>query len=430
MKHSVSTLLVILSCVACSAPAEQAPPVPGGSDAGNAGAPATAGGVGGGSAGQVGAGSGGTLVSAGSGGGAGIPAGAGTGGSGGVPPSSGSHEKILTLDTTATGANVTNDVANYALAVLLDATNFDFTQAQPGGQDVRFTAAGGTPLLHAIELWDAAAQRAAIWVKLDLVEGNDNTQSITMKWGDPSAQDASDSKAVFNQTDGYLGVFHLNQDGGTEALAFEDSSWNEVHGTGVLLQTGSLVDGRVGKAVSFANPNGGAGGPRWIKVDGEKVTSGFNPSNSQPISATVWSSAKSFNGYYETLISKGDRAWTLQNDWDNRIETCMRVDGYHSCVIDKSAPVDTWFHYMIVVEMTKLTLYINGVPIGSPAGGTNVLGDHAFGIGNQSQYPSAERGWDGVIDEVRVMAGVKTADWAKLDYESQRDDQTLIVYGP
>jgi len=399
--------------------------------AGSAGT-AAVGGAGGGSAGQSAAGSAGTTVSAGSGGEAGTPAtgGAGAGGTGaGGGPSGATYSKVLTLDTTATGANVPSDVANYPLAVLLDATSFDFTLALPTGQDLRFFDATGAPLLHAIELWDAGAQRAAIWVQLPLVEGNDNTQSITMRWGDAGAQDASDSKGLFNQVDGYLAVFHLDQDAGSEPLGFKDSSWNELHGTGQNMETGSLSDGRIGKATHFSNPNGGAGNARWIRVDGEKVTSGFNPSDTQAISASVWTSPASFNGYYETLISKGDRAWTLQNDWDNRIETCMRVDGYHSCVLDKAAPVDTWVHYLVTVEMTKLTLYINGQKIGE-AGGTNVLGDHAFGIANQSQYPGDERGWDGVIDEVRVMTGVRSADWAKLDYESQRADQTLVSYGP
>jgi hypothetical protein len=80
---------------------------------------------------------------------------------------------------------------------------------------------------------------------------------------------------------------------------------------------------------------------------------------------------------------------------------------------------------MITQRPGHLVLYINGEEAAT-AGGTSLLGEHVFGIGNQSQYPNEARGWDGIIDEVRVMAVEKTAAWAKLDYESQKPEQTLV----
>ena len=48
----------------------------------------------------------------------------------------------------------------YPVLVALGADNFDFAQAQPQGQDVRFATPDGKLLPYAIERWDAAAKKA------------------------------------------------------------------------------------------------------------------------------------------------------------------------------------------------------------------------------------------------------------------------------
>src|SRR5688500_16887059 len=91
------------------------------------------------------------------------------------------YARTITIDTTATGANVPEDVVNYPLAVLLDKSRFDFSQARPDGADIRFFDATGKALPHAIDLWDRESGRAAIWVLLDAIKGNSTDQSIVMR---------------------------------------------------------------------------------------------------------------------------------------------------------------------------------------------------------------------------------------------------------
>ena len=109
------------------------------------------------------------------------------------------YAQTITIDTTAAGANVPDDVENYPLAVLLDKSRFDFSQARADGADIRFFDAAGKALPHAIELWDRESGSAAIWVLLDVVKGNSKDQSIVMRWGHSGAPDISDSKAVFRR---------------------------------------------------------------------------------------------------------------------------------------------------------------------------------------------------------------------------------------
>jgi len=65
---------------------------------------------------------------------------------------------------------------------------------------------------------------AAIWVLLDLVTGSSRNQSIEMRWRQPGASDISDSKAVFKRADGFVGAWHLGEDGNTTPDGYKDSS--------------------------------------------------------------------------------------------------------------------------------------------------------------------------------------------------------------
>jgi hypothetical protein len=180
------------------------------------------------------------------------------------------YSQAITLDTTASGANAAEDVTNYPLAVLLDRSRFDFSQTRSNGADIRFFDSAGKELPHAIELWDAQAGSAAVWVLLDVVKGNSKDQSILMKWGNPIAPYRSDSPAVFQRTNGFLGVWHLDEKGNTATDGYKDSSEHAAHGTGVALMPGSRVAGRIGKGVHLENPRG-QDTARWMRVTGEKT---------------------------------------------------------------------------------------------------------------------------------------------------------------
>ncbi|MGH9768805.1 MAG: hypothetical protein ACREAB_15345 [Blastocatellia bacterium] len=49
------------------------------------------------------------------------------------------YYRAINFDTSESGANVKGDVRNYPVAVALNAANFDFSQARPGGVDIRFS---------------------------------------------------------------------------------------------------------------------------------------------------------------------------------------------------------------------------------------------------------------------------------------------------
>jgi hypothetical protein len=352
-----------------------------------------------------------------------------------------SYSQTITLDTTATGANVPEDVRQYPLAIRLDKSRFDFNQARADGADIRFFDSAGKPLPHAIELWDKAANSAAIWVLLDLIKGNSNDQSIVMKWGHATAPNTSDSKSVFKRQDGFVGVWHLNEDGNTTPDGYRDASDHEAHGTGVGMIPGSRVNARIGKGVHLDNPQG-QDIARWIRVGGEKATQ-FNPG--PPITVSIWALGYSYPiRSYETIIAKGDTSWTLQRVQygpgggaqkigGQGYQTCVRTPKYHLCAYNfagQALVTKEWLHFMVVYEEPSMKLYINGKLNASESAGPWEKGVHDLGIGNQTQHlEKGRRQWDGILDEARVMHGVRTESWAKLDYESQRESPTLLRFG-
>ena len=357
-------------------------------------------------------------------------------------PSSGAspYAQTITIDTTAAGANVPDDVENYPLAVMLDKSRFDFAQARADGADIRFFDPGGKALPHAIEHWDRQSGSAAIWVLLDVVKGNSRDQSIVMRWGDPGAQDTSNSKAVFQRAHGFVGAWHLGEEGNTDPDGYRDSSEHEAHGSGVGMMPGSRVDARIGKGTHLDNP-AGQDAARWIRVSGEKARQ-FNPG--PPITVSIWALGYSYPiRSYETIIAKGDTSWTLQRVQygpgggaqkiaGQGYQTCVRTPAYHLCAYNFAGqPLVTkeWLHFMVVFEEPGMKLYINGKLNASESAGPWNKGDHDLGIGNQTQHLGGRRQWDGVLDEARVMQAARTPAWAKLDYESQREGPTLLKFG-
>ena len=350
------------------------------------------------------------------------------------------YSQTITLDTTASGANVPDDVQNYPLPVLLDRSRFDFSQARPDGADIRFFDAGGKALPHAIELWDRESGSAAIWVLLDVVQGNNKDQSIAMRWGNPVAPNVSDSKTVFKRAHGFVGAWHLDEDGNTNPDGYKDSSEHEAHGAGVGMVPGSRVDARIGKGSHLDNP-AGQDTARWIRVSGEKAAQ-FNPGS--PITVSIWALGYSFPiRSYETMIAKGDTSWTLQRVQygpgggaqkiaGQGYQTCVRTPGYHLCAYNfagQGLVTKEWLHFMVVLEEPAIKLYINGRLNAYESAGPWNKGDHDLGIGNQTQHLGGRRQWDGILDEARVMRVAQSGSWAKLDYESQRVAPTLLTYG-
>ena len=121
------------------------------------------------------------------------------------------HTGSMFVLTTPEGADLPESaaVAGFPLLVRLHRDFFDFSQARPGGADLRFTSSTGESLPYQIEEWDTAQGVASVWVRVPTIHGNAR-QEIHLHWGQPNATSESNGKAVFNNANGYLSVWHMN----------------------------------------------------------------------------------------------------------------------------------------------------------------------------------------------------------------------------
>lgn len=73
--------------------------------------------------------------------------------------------KKITLDTSASGASITDPIGSSPLLVRLHVGNFRFGAAKEDGGDLRFIGPDDkTPLKHHVEKYDSLLGEALIWV--------------------------------------------------------------------------------------------------------------------------------------------------------------------------------------------------------------------------------------------------------------------------
>ncbi|MCP4707895.1 MAG: DUF2341 domain-containing protein, partial [Planctomycetes bacterium] len=165
-----------------------------------------------------------------------------------------SYSTDIILNTSATGANISGAVNNFPILLRLTTDNFSFGEAKSDGTDIRFSTSGGTHIPYGIAKWDDGGNLAQLWVKVPTINGNDNSQYITMYWGKADAGDSSNSEAVFDTAHNYLGAWHLEDDptGGTAYDASANGYNGAVYGS---MTTGDLVPGQIGRAYDFDGAN-------------------------------------------------------------------------------------------------------------------------------------------------------------------------------
>jgi len=343
--------------------------------------------------------------------------------------------KRLYLNTTATGANVSEVVFGFPLLVRLDATSFDFSQARDSGQDIRFTKPDGTPLPFEIEQWDGTAKVAAIWVLMDTVRGNDSTQSLVMAWGNPAAASQSNGAAVFDTADGYAGVWHLSEGAaGTGAAAvYRDATGNAFHGADNISSTDH--SGVIGA------------GQRLNSASGDFVDLGINRdflSGVRQVTLEAW-----------VKVAPGDSAgMVITHSIDDQRNTTLSYayimvdqDHYllaggrtssgdsvpeHIVVADEALTVGSWHHVAAscLYGNDSMYLYMDGVMISAMA--APFAESQTAGTVSTSSFIGRQEGigenfYNGWLDEVRTHRVARSAAWIKLSFENQRADQKVVI---
>ncbi|MFN5743121.1 MAG: DUF2341 domain-containing protein, partial [Planctomyces sp.] len=217
------------------------------------------------------------------------------------------HSGSLWILTTADGVELPEGVRveQFPLLVRLHRDLFDFSQAAADGADLRFATASGESLRYQIEHWDAKSGSASIWVHIPEIRGAAR-QQLRMYWGNPAAKSESDGTAVFNEANGYRGVWHMHDAVRDDTGAISSSD------TGT---TG--VAGVIGAARHFDEGRGVSGGEEIATL----------PMGAEAHSTELWVRAERMNS---TLIGWGNEQGQGKVVMQFRSPPHIRMDCYFS----------------------------------------------------------------------------------------------------
>jgi len=314
------------------------------------------------------------------------------------------HSGSMAILTTPEGADLpaTALAEGFPLLVRLNKEGFDFKQAKANGEDIRFASADGKPLAYQVDGWDATVGTAAIWVRIPVIKGNAQ-QEVKMFWGKADAASESNGKAVFNESNGYLSVFHLDD-------PTKDA-------TGVLEgkdQGTTAVAGVFGQGRRFKPGKGIFGG--------DNITT--FPTGSSSHSTEVWFKAKT-SGDRIVCWGNGEPKAVVQMILNKPPSMTMDCYGSGASLRAKSPlPLSEWVHVLHTYQKGISRLYVNGC-----LDGASETADSPLNI--KSPAKMFIGGWgnfvfNGDMDEVRVSKVERSADWAKLQYANQKPLQTVV----
>ena len=122
------------------------------------------------------------------------------------------HTGALVIITTPDGASLPASarLEAFTQVVRLDRDWFDFSQANAGGNNIRFSSDSGKPVDFQLEHWDAEKGKASFWVRVPISRGN-GRQEVRLHWGNLQPPSASDGKKVFAADNGFVSVLHLEE---------------------------------------------------------------------------------------------------------------------------------------------------------------------------------------------------------------------------
>lgn len=324
---------------------------------------------------------------------------------GGAQPYPGwAHSGSLYLLTTPEGANLPASASEEGFPVLVRLRRdfFDFSQAKPGGEDVRFSA-DGKPLAYQVEEWDASRGTACLWVRVPAIKGNAR-QELRMHWGRADAAGESSGSAVFNESNGYLSVWHMSDPVKDEVGTLESKDTGTTPAPGLI---GPCRRFEEGKGVNA----------------GEKIIS--YPSGAGPHTSEAWIRAEKSNA---TVLGWGNEQGQGKVVMQLASPPHIRMDCYFSGANvqgGSTLPMSRWIHLVHTYTSGESKVYVNGV-----LDGVSTTKDSPLSIKNPARMYLG--GWYntyrfvGDIDEVRISKVTRSADWVKLQVENQKPLQTLV----
>ena len=285
------------------------------------------------------------------------------------------------------------------------------------GYDIVFSSdpAGVNALDYELEKYDPVAGQIIAWIRIPSLSHSEDT-TLYMFYGNPSIS-ASQQNAPSVWTNNYLGVWHL--DNGT-VLSANDSTANGYWGT---VFSASATTGVLDGAASFTGSNPSS------HID-------IGNMGAFPPQGTIefWMNPSSLSSYpnaFTTNYGGQNNAIRFEEDSSGDFSVDIGSGSFngYSFVVGSMKP-STWYDVALTwnAAISNATGFLNGGQVFNAAT-SNLWPSNFPNVAIGGGYDST-RDWIGSIDEVRVSAVQRSADWLSAEYNNETSPSTFFTIYP
>jgi len=336
-------------------------------------------------------------------------------------------------------AAVSENLANFPALINLTRAGSDFwSHVNSSSNDLRFMDRDCvTELYCEVEYWDYVGNEGLVWVKVPQIDASSASDFIYLEYGNPSppVSPFHDSTKVWGD---YRLVQHLRETSGTH----QDSTSNNNDGSpvnGVLQGVAGRIDGAddfdgTNDYVSLGNSSSLTLTQytieAWIRRDGDGVatatsggTGGFT---GEPVIAkgTSYNDNSGMNINYFLGINQTGRV--VGFDFED-----IENSGLNHAVLGSTPLADGQWYCVVATYDGTTKIFLNGNLDASTYLGVtpdSCQWDAAIGTAVSGAGAGTPHGaFNGIVDEVRIASGARSAQWIKAQYLSMIDQ--YIMFG-
>lgn len=322
-----------------------------------------------------------------------------------------SYRKEIRLDTSATGANLSEDLQSFPVLIRLHTGNFQyFLDLMAKGEDIRFVADDDiTPLKFHIERFDPINEMALIWVQVPSLPAASNTRKIWMYYGNPASAAGGDAAGTFGVDQALVYHFTEGQDVPRDATAYGQNpsrftgtiSGDALVAGGARFEGGSILE--VPDSATLAiDPAAGWTWSAWVNLD-------------QPQENALLFRKASGESALELSVDGQALYASISDPAAGQVETAR----------NGTLNPGTWHHVALVVKADRMSVYLDGAEISYVDTAMPALAG-PIQIGAD---PDGARGFLGQLDEVRVSRTARSDAWLQAIVNSQGPLPSLVAYG-
>ena len=245
----------------------------------------------------------------------------------------------------------------------------------------------GSELNFEVEYWTPSASQGVLWVRLDsLKAGAESVNFYLLQRDEPQAP-----AGAFFEKDSVMASLHMNGDAVIHGATDSDAAYGAI-GYGATLSAG-----------------------QYISLDSINPCSG-------DFTLSVWALWHGDNGNHQILFAKR-ASWADSTLFQWYYETNTDVFAVYDVVNWDSlsgvnVDVEKWNLLSLVSQNDTMTMYVNGVRMSDPVylKLRNVDMVLPFRVGGND---IEDETWNGSLDEVRVVTKARSAEWLRMEYETQ-----------